>query len=308
MKQVLIAAPITETFRQFLHDHAYECIEITTSAAFEQLTSTTVSGIITSNKIKLHSGALQRFPNLKWIGRMGSGMEIIDTDYCQAHGIHFFSSPQGIANAVAEHMMGMLLSLLHHIPRSFSEIQQGKWLREPNRGIELSGLTVGIIGYGHTGSAFADKLKSFVSEVLVYDKYKQGFRNDFVRACSLKELQVSCDIISFHVPLTDETMHYYNQQFLHAMHKPHFLLNASRGQVVDTSAVLYGLQQHQIRGVCLDVLEEEAKIETVLNQKDNIIQALLQYPVVLTPHIAGYTYDASEKMSAELMMQLQQIV
>lgn len=298
MKKVLIAAPISDAFRSYLEEQNYLLLEEWAND---------VEGIVTSNKLRLQQDTLQQLPQLRWIARLGSGMEIIDSDYCREHHIACFSSPKGIANAVAEHVCGMLLSLLHRIPSSFNEIQQGQWIREANRGQELEQRCVGIIGYGHTGSALASKLRVFTPNILVYDKYRTAITDAWVTPVSLRELQARADIISFHVPLNDETTHYYDETFLSHC-KPHILLNASRGAVCSTKTIIYGLQTKHILGACLDVLEEESDIQNVLQTPANSIQQLMRYPVIITPHIAGYSVQAIEKMSDELMQQLKTIL
>ncbi|MBK7764334.1 MAG: hydroxyacid dehydrogenase [Bacteroidetes bacterium] len=300
MKQVLVAAPISEALLHALIHVGYE-VKTLENIGEEK---TNIHGILTSNKLVLHRNELEKYSNLKWIGRLGSGMEIVDTDYCDKNNIRYFNSPNGIANSVAEHIMGMLLSLLHHIESSFHEVQSGLWIREANRGIELEGQTLGIIGFGHTGQALANKLRVFTNHIIAYDKYKSGFGNEFVKEVSLAELQANSDIISFHVPLTAETLHYYDEDFMHKMHKPHILINASRGAVIETPLILKGLQQHKIKGACLDVVEEEKQINWVLQQEPNILSELCKYPVLITPHIAGYSHNAIQKMSEELRLQL----
>jgi D-3-phosphoglycerate dehydrogenase / 2-oxoglutarate reductase len=289
------------SFKQALLDHGYELLYNNANAQLS-------TGIITSNKLLLNKNTLQQFPNLKWIARLGSGMEIIDTRYCDEQGIRYASSPEGISNSVAEHVIGMLLGLLHHIHSSQLQIQAGQWIREANRGIELAERTVGIIGYGHTGRALAKKLRAFTTNILVYDKYKTGFVDDVIKEVSLEQLQQQADVVSFHVPLNDETRMYYDAAFYSAMSKPHILINSARGGVADTNVILSGLKLGQITGACLDVLEEEKSIDETLKQPDNIVHELLKYNVILTPHIAGYSYDAIEKMSAELLAQLRDIL
>jgi D-3-phosphoglycerate dehydrogenase len=298
MKNVLMAAPVSEAFRNYLKQKGYLLLEEWDDS---------VQGIVTSNKLILPKEKLQSLHQLQWIARLGSGMEIIDTQYCKEKGIACFSSPKGIANAVAEHVSGMLLALLHHIPRAMEEIKQKAWIREANRGQELASFCVGIIGYGHTGSAFAKKMAAFTSSILVYDKYKTDTGDSFVRFVSLEELQSRAQVISFHVPLNEETLHYYNDDFLAACGS-HILLNASRGAVCSTQTILNGLALGQITGACLDVLEEEKNINEILHTPQNTIAQLLQYPVIITPHIAGYSVQAIEKMSDELMEQLKTIL
>lgn len=307
MNQVLLAATISDTLKKFLEVKGYEII-------FEQASNSgnyshqNIEGILTSNKLILDAQVLQKYPNLKWIARLGSGMEIIDMHYCDENNIQYFSSPAGIANSVAEHVMGMLLSLLHNIHSSQNEICEGKWIREPNRGIELESLTIGIIGYGHTGSRLAEKLSVFTKNILVYDKFLTGFSNGYVRECTLAEIKQRADILSFHVPLNQETKHYYNDEFAAQMKKKHILVNASRGAVVDTASIVRGFENGKIMGACLDVLEEEAHIMETLQKENNIVAQLLKHPVMITPHIAGYSHQAIEKMSAELMEKIRDIV
>jgi D-3-phosphoglycerate dehydrogenase len=300
VKQVLIASPISENFTAFLIEKNYELIHYDKNDLLT-INNELIAGIITSNKLILSKTEIEKYPNLKWIGRIGSGMEIIDVAYCQQKNIQYESSPDGIANSVAEHITGMLLSLNKNIHTSFEEIKNKQWTREPNRGIELENHTIGIIGYGYTGSAFAKKMSVFTKSILAYDKNKTGFSNDFVREVSLEELKEKATILSFHLPLNEETKHYYNDNFLMSMKKNHVLINSSRGAIANTSTVLKGLQNGKITGACLDVLEEEKYIKEILNTPNNLIEELLKYNVLITPHIAGYSHNATEKMSQELM-------
>lgn len=301
MNQVLIASPISEKFRAFLIDKNYELIDFPNNLQLTTYNLQLVKGIITSNKLILNKSEIEKYPNLKWIGRIGSGMEIIDVEYCKQKNIQCESSPNGIANSVAEHITGMLLSLNKNIHSSFEEIKNKQWIREPNRGIELENHTIGIIGYGHTGSAFAKKMSVFTNFIFAYDKYKTGFSNEMVKEVSLEELKEKATIISFHLPLNEETKHYYNDEFLSTMKNSHVLINSSRGAIADTSVILKGLESGKITGACLDVLEEEKNMIEVLNQENNLIEQLMKYNVVITPHIAGYSHNATEKMSQELM-------
>ena len=304
MKNVLLAAPLSAAFRDALLQSGYTFITPEQSAT----DSSGIEGIVTSNKLRLRAEVLDRFPKLRWIARLGSGMEIIDTGWCAAHNIACFSSPAGIADSVGEHTLGLLLGLLHRIPNSMQEIQEGQWIREANRGHELGRLCVGLIGYGHTGQAVAKRLSAFTPHIVAYDKYRSGFGNETVREVSLQALQEEADVVSFHVPLQEDTQHYYNQSFLHGMKKAHYLLNVSRGAVCATPVILGGLESGKILGAGLDVLEEEADIEEILRQPENTVQRLLRHRVVLTPHIAGYSHEAIEKMSEELLNQLRPIL
>lgn len=300
---VLIAAPISQTLKEKLLSESFQFIDTEKLQEQAELKEF-VKGIITSNKLVLDQTALSTFPQLEWVARIGSGMEIIDTKYCDAHGIRYYNSPGGIANAVAEHAMGMLLGLLHRIPDSFAEIQDGLWMRESNRGQELQGKKIGIIGFGHTGQALVQKLQGFDVDILVYDKYFQIPPSSHYQVCDLSTLQKEADIVSFHVPLIEETRHYYNASFRDGMKKKHILINTSRGAVADTQAILAGLKSGKILGACLDVLEEEKNIIHHLNSAESVLEKLMTYPVVLTPHIAGYSHEAIEKMSLEIIRQL----
>jgi D-3-phosphoglycerate dehydrogenase len=301
VKQVLIASPISQKFNAFLIEKNYEIVEYSGNYQLSVINNQMIIGIITSNKFILNKLEIEKYPNLKWIGRIGSGMEIIDVEYCQQKNIQCESSPNGIANAVAEHITGMLLSLNKNIHSSFEEIKNKQWIREPNRGIELENQTIGIIGYGHTGSAFAKKMSVFTNSIIAYDKYKTGFSNELVQEVSLEELKEKATILSFHLPLNEETKHYYNDNFLASIKNNHILINASRGYIANTSTILKGLQNGKIIGACLDVLEEEKNINQVLNEDNNLIEQMLKFNVIITPHIAGYSHNATEKMSQELM-------
>jgi D-3-phosphoglycerate dehydrogenase len=300
MKMVWLAAPISPAFHAWLNQRGYIVWNNTERPSDVLL----LEGIITSNRLILDEDLLRELPNVRWIARMGSGMEIIDTAYCASKGIACFSSPVGLANSVAEHATGMLLSLLHRIPFSLNEVRAGQWIREPNRGNELYGQCVGLIGYGHTGRAFAEKLQAFTPHIIAYDKYHPAPAGSVATAVSLEELQARADIISFHVPLNKETNNYYNADFVANMAKPHILINTSRGPVCASSVVLDALVSGKLTGACIDVLDCEKSIETLLASPNNIVADLLRYNVIITPHIAGYSIQATQKMSDSLMQQL----
>ena len=301
--KVLIAAPVHEVLIKGLADAGYVCDiheNITQAAAYSLITDCV--GVITSTRLQLDKELLDAAPKLQWIGRMGSGMEVIDLDSAKARGIACFSSPEGNRNAVAEHALGMLLSLNNKIVKSYNEIKEGKWLRNENRGVELEGKTMGIIGYGHTGSAFAKKLAGFDMRILAYDKYDVSRIEEPVVKCDdLEFIYQEADIISFHVPLKEDTMHYFNNKFIERMCKPFILINTSRGKVVNSKDLLAGLETGKITGACLDVWEEEPLDKMSNELKALLDEALEMKNVIVTPHIAGYSYESLYKMSKVLL-------
>lgn len=304
--KVLIAAPVHEVLIEGLEAAGYTCMlqeKITQAMALELIKD--CRGVVTSTRLQLDKTLLDAAPGLQWIGRMGSGMEVIDLPYARQKGIACYSSPEGNSNAVAEHALGMLLALNKRIVTSNAEVKGGKWIRDANRGTELEGKTIGIIGFGHTGRALARKLEVFDMKILAYDKYERNQIPAYVSCCDdLLSIYEQADIISFHVPLQQDTYHYFDAAFIKKMHKPFTLMNTSRGTVVDSKALLDGLLSGKITGACLDVFEEEP-LENMSDEILKILNSIAELPqVIITPHIAGYSHEALYKMSKVLLEKL----
>ena len=244
---------------------------------------------------------------LKFIGRLGSGLEIIDQEYAKRKGIIYFNSPEGNKDAVAEHAVGMLLSLLNHLHKADREVRQKLWLREQNRGTELGGKTVGIIGFGNTGRAFAQKLSEFGVRILAYDKYLKDFGNEHVEECHINAIFSQAEVVSLHVQLTPETKYMVDRTFIESFSKPFYLVNTSRGPVVKTADLLLGLKEKRVIGAALDVLEQERLEAMDERQKKEFGELASSDRVMLTPHIAGWTNESKRKIAEIILLRLKNI-
>ncbi|MCO5233177.1 MAG: hydroxyacid dehydrogenase [Chitinophagales bacterium] len=261
-------------------------------------------GLIVTTYTQVSSEIINQAIRLKFIGRVGSGLENIDVDYAESKGIKVLSSPEGNCNAVGEHALGLLLNLMNKISKANHEVQQGIWLREENRGEELDNKTVGIIGLGHTGKAFAKKLRGFDVKVLAYDKYLTHYSNEFVQESSLEEIAEKADVISLHIPFSKENFHFINHQFLSSLKKSPYIIHTCRGEVLDTVSIIEALESQKIKGLGIDVYEDEPWTKGQKVSTDIYKQLLSKENVVATPHIAGWTIESKIKLATVLLAKI----
>lgn len=297
---------IIEQFNElgFTNDEDY-----TSSKAEVEAKIHTYDGIIIRSRFTLDQDFLSKAKNLKFIGRLGAGLENIDTEFAKSNGVFLAAAPEGNRNAVGEHTLGMLLSLFNKLNKADQEVRHGKWDREGNRGIELNGKTVGIIGYGNMGKAFAKKLKGFDVEVLCYD-IKGGVCDDNARQVGIMELKQKCDVLSLHVPQTESTINMITTEFINDFKKNIWLLNTARGKCVVTQDLVDGLKSGKILGAGLDVLEyEKTSFENMFTEKElpEAFQYLIEADnVILTPHVAGWTVESKIKLAQTVVDKVKQ--
>lgn len=262
-----------------------------------------LNGIFIRSSIPLNKSILSQLESLKFIARPGAGLENIDIEYCKEVNISVFRSPEGNRDALAEHTMGMILSLINKINTSNIEVRDGIWLREDNRGIELKGKVFAIIGYGYMGEALAKRMKGFDVKVVAYDKYKTNFSSKYVEEVSMDFIYKNADFVSLHTPLTPETKDLVNTSFINLFNKPFFLINTARGHSVKVVDLIEALENQKIIGACLDVLEFESTSFEKFSYADNPkFKSLVKFKnVLLTPHIAGWTVESKEKMAQVIL-------
>lgn len=301
MTKILIADRTHDVLEKRLQEAGFE-VSVEPDHDYQSLAQAAQGcvGLVVRSKVNIDKAFIDAVPSLRCIGRVGAGMETIDVDYAEAHGVRCLNSPEGNRDAVGEHTVGLLLALLDNIARADAEVRKGMWQREANRGRELGGLIVGIIGMGNMGQAFARRLTGFGCRVMYYDKYREDEVKG-IEQVTLERLQREADVVSFHVPLTDDTHHYLDDAFIEGMAKPFYLLNTSRGAVVDTEALVAGLESGKVLGAGLDVLEYENMQADGLGEVPESVQYLMECPhTVLTPHVAGWTVESKYKLAAVL--------
>ncbi|HTJ49039.1 MAG TPA: NAD(P)-dependent oxidoreductase [Cyclobacteriaceae bacterium] len=264
-------------------------------------------GLIVRSKTTIDRDLLGENPTVKFIGRAGAGIDNLDQDYLVEKKIAILPAAEGNRDAVGEHTVGMLLALLRHIPKGDDEVKMNVWDREGNRGVEIMGKTVGIIGYGNMGQAFAKRLSGFSCKVLAYDKYKSGFSDAFCEEVQMDRIFNEADIVSLHLPLTDETKMMVNLEYLNRYKKRIIILNTARGEILSLTDLAEAIEQRKVSGAALDVLENE-KINKLTPEQTKAMHYLRDKPnVIFTPHIAGWTFESHVKINVALVEKIKQL-
>jgi D-3-phosphoglycerate dehydrogenase / 2-oxoglutarate reductase len=258
-------------------------------------------GLIIRSKTTVDKELLSNAQNLKFIGRAGAGLDLIDIEETQRLGIEIFAANEGNRVAVAEHVIGMLLTLMNKIHLADREVRQGIWHREENRGDELMGKTIGILGYGNNGKATAERLKAFGCKVLAFDKFKNDFSDEFVTESTMQQIFEEADILSLHIPLTEDTLRMVNRDFINQFHKKIYFINAARGEIVVLDDLVEALENGRIKGSCLDVLENEKLNKLSPQQQITFDKLASSNRVILTPHIAGWTHESYVRINEVLV-------
>jgi D-3-phosphoglycerate dehydrogenase len=299
MYKVIITEELDRILEKKLSEKGFHC-EYLPDITYEKLLTIipNYEVLIIRSKFSIQKELIDISPKLKIIGRLGAGMENIDVKYAESKGISCINSPEGNRDAVGEHALGMILSLINNMLIADNEIRNGVWQRNSNRGTEIHGKTVGIIGYGNMGSAFAQRLLGFEANVIAYDKYKKDFSDKYVKEVDLIELFKETDILSFHVPLTDETHFMLDDEFIKKFEKPIYIINTARGKVIKTSDLVKNLKSGKIRGAALDVLEyEKIHFENIFDKNEDFEYLIKAKNVILTPHVAGRTFESEKKLA-----------
>ncbi len=303
MKKILIADHLHPAFKEEAEKLGYICVDMPLVSREETLQILNdYSGIAIRTKFLIDKEIIDSSPNLMFIARAGAGMDNVDEEYAKSKGIICINAPEGNRDAVGEHVIGMLLSLLNNLRQGDQQIRSGIWDREGNRGWELKGKTVAIIGYGNNGRSFARKLSGFEVNVIAYDKYKTGYSDEYASEVSMEQIVKLADVLSIHIPLTRETRRLFNEEYLFHFRKPIVLLNASRGEIIDTNAVVSGLKNGKITAAGLDVLEVEKF--PALSEQPWFEELKKSERVILSPHVAGWSFESYRKISEVLAEKL----
>lgn len=258
------------------------------------------NGIVVRSKFRVDEGLMKKAVNLKFVARAGVGLDIFDLDYAKNNNIKVINAAGANANAVAEHALGLLLGLTSNISKSNNQVKSFIWEREQNRASELRGKTIGLIGYGNTGRAFAEKLKRFDCKIMAHDKFKSNFSDDFVKESSLENIQIEADVISLHVPLTDYTLYKCDDDFFSSFKKPIYFINTARGKIVNTAHLLNAIKNKKVIGAALDVLEEEDFDNLSPTIKITYQELFNCENIIVTPHVAGWSFQSFENISTVL--------
>ena len=305
-KKILIADQLHPAFKEKAEKMGYECDDLPLISREETLQIIKdYTGIAIRTKFQIDKEIIEAGTNLEFIARAGAGMDNIDETYAITKGISCINAPEGNRDAVGEHVLGMLLSLLNNLRNGDQQIRNGVWDREANRGWELKDKSVAIIGYGNNGRSLAQKLSGFGVNVIAYDKYKTGFSDQYATEVSMEQIVKHADVLSFHIPLTRETRQLFNEEYLFHFRKPIILLNASRGEIVNTQAVVDGLKNGKITAAGLDVLEVEKF--PALSEQAWFKELSESYKVILSPHVAGWSVESYRKISEVLAEKLKLI-
>lgn len=305
-KKILIADQLHPAFKDEAEKLGYICDDMSGISRADTLDILKdYSGIAIRTKFLIDREIIDAGSNLEFIARAGAGMDNVDEEYAVARGIACINAPEGNRDAVGEHVIGMLLSLLNNLNTGDKQIREGIWDREGNRGLELKGKTVAIIGYGNNGRSLARKLSGFEVNVIAYDKYKTGFSDGYATEVSMEQVVKQADVLSFHIPLTRETKQLFNDEYLFHFKKPIVLLNAARGEIVNTQTVLKGLSDRRIIAAGLDVLEVEKFPD--LSQQNWFNELKENDRVILSPHVAGWSVESYRRISEVLAQKLKMI-
>jgi D-3-phosphoglycerate dehydrogenase len=301
MRKVLFIESVHDVLRERLENAGYICEQRYDMTREEMLTILPdYFGVVVRSRISIDREFINSAPQLRFIARSGSGLENIDVNYARDKKISVINSPEGNRDAVGEHCTGMLLMLLNNLRQADHDVRAGKWPREENRGWEIAGKTIAIIGYGLMGSSFAEKLSGFKAKVIAFDKYKHNYSDENNREVTLDEVFKTADIVSLHLPLNDDTCYYANDMFFESFAKPIVFINTARGKNTDTASLVKAMKAGKVKGACLDVIEyEKISLEGLENTKDaEAMRYLRSSPhIVLSPHIAGWTHESYFKLS-----------